>query len=94
MDYRREEQQQAIDTVESIAKFTNRMGFSTESFIVTMAREHRTLQQSFTGICLSWLWHLSQLEENYYDLRNEASVKIAKELLKGKDKYVACLPHI
>jgi len=87
-------EKEAVDAAVSISRFVNRMGFDADMFIRSMSREHRTLQQSFTRICLAWLWHLSQLEDGYYDLRNEASVKTAKELMKGKDKYVACLPSI
>lgn len=88
------EEQRAKEAAEAVAKFTNSMSFKGSLFIEAMAREHRTLQQSFTRICLMWLWHLSQLPEGHYDLRNEASVKIAKKLMEGQDKYVSCLPTI
>lgn len=43
-----------------------------------MTREHRTLQQTFTRVCVEWLLALSKQE--YYDDRNAASVKLAKDL--------------
>ena len=50
--------------------------------IELMARQHRTLQQNFTRFCLSWLRYLASLNENQYDARNEASVKLAKKMVK------------
>lgn len=44
-----------------------------------MAREHRTLQQTFTKLCVDWLKQLAVME--YYDDRNEASVEFAKSLM-------------
>ena len=60
-----------------------------------MSREHRTLQQQMTQVCLLWLKHLTSLEEhNGYDLRNEASVKLAKRLLSEVEDYELQLPLI
>lgn len=48
--------------------------------IQELQREHRTLQQVFTGLCVAWLEDLSKrYEEGNYDLRNEASCKLGKE---------------
>jgi hypothetical protein len=43
---------------------------------------------------VAWLVHLSKLEPEQYDLRNAAAVKLAKELLKGKDKYDLFIPLV
>jgi len=89
------QEREAVEAAESVSRFTNRMGFSGELFVSAMSKQHRTLQQSFTRICLMWLVHLAELPEGWYDLRNEASVKIAKKLMGGEDtKYIHCLPHI
>lgn len=45
----------------------------------SMSKEHRTLQQSFTRLCVEWLKALSTTP--YYDYRNEASVDFAKALM-------------
>lgn len=68
------------EAADEISNFINIMGFDNKKFVAKMACEHRTLQQTFTGICLSWLGHLSTLNENQYDARNEFSVKVAKEI--------------
>lgn len=46
-----------------------------------MSREHRTLQQSFTRLCVEWLKYLSEVGPSLYDDRNEASVRLAHDLL-------------
>ena|ERR1035438_4726519 len=67
-------------------------------FIDGMNNQHRTLQQSFTRLCVDWIEHLASLNGkggDFYDLRNQASVKFAKRLTETvtwqDGKY---LPHI
>ena len=67
-------------------------------FIDGMNNQHRSLQQSFTRLCVDWIEHLASLNgkgSDFYDLRNEASVKFAKRLTETvtwqDGKY---LPHI
>ena len=62
----------------------------TTLFVERMSREHRTLQQTFTRLCIKWLQHLSQTE--HYDLRNEASVEFAKSIKRELDN--AAIPFI
>lgn len=53
------------------------------SFVERMGREHRTLQQGFTRLCVAWLEHLASLNENQYDARNESSVLYAKKVVEA-----------
>ena len=48
------------------------------AFVAQMANDHRSLQQAFTRLCVAWLRTIADAR---YDLRNEASVKLAKEVL-------------
>lgn len=64
-----------------MADYVNSFSHDGREFVEAMSRQHRTLQQSFTGVMLAWLKHLSELEEPYFDDRNKASVEIAKRLL-------------
>ena len=69
----------------------NHFGFddTIKDFTVTMSFEHRTLQQAFTKLCIAWLKHLSERE--HWDLRNESSVTMAKdvmELIQEKNHYL------
>ena len=59
-----------------------------ESMCKEMSNEHRTLQQSFTKLCLQWLEHCAS-DEYRTDGRNEQSQKIAREVLEGfKQKQI------
>jgi hypothetical protein len=68
------------DAVNALSNVVNRGG-SPERFVRYMNREHRTLQQSMTGLMLAWFKHLSALTENQYDARNAASVQVAKKVM-------------
>lgn len=65
-----------------MSSFVNNMGCDAEGFIEAMSREHRTLQQSFTTLCVAWLRTLATYNENQHDLRNEDSVKFAKAVME------------
>lgn len=71
---------EAAELAEKIGNMLNLMGNLDEmkAFIEGMSRQHRTLQQGFTELCLLWFTHLSELGEFQYDLRNEHSVRVAK----------------
>ena len=60
-----------------------------EEMIKGMGNDHRTLQQSFTRMCLEWLERTSQLEGNQIDPRNQASQQTAERLMKGFVKVIA-----
>lgn len=67
-----------------------------EPFIKGMNRQHRTLQQDFTKLCVAWIQHLAKLQDGEFDGRNEASVQLAKRTIEqwAKDKVNPYLPHI
>ena len=78
------------ETVSVMSNFVNGMGADYKEFARLMGNEHRTLQQNFTKLCVAWLKHLSEVE--YYDLRNEGSVKFAQSIKDQLDN--AQLPLI
>ena len=85
----------AEDVVKALSDFVN--CHSTPDFaevIKLMSREHRTLQQQMTQVCVLWLKHLATLDEPGYDLRNEASVRLAKRLLSEVEENNLYLPLI
>ena len=87
----------AAETAEMIAKMLNILGDKEliAEFVGQMANEHRTLQQGFTRLCVTWLEHLAALNENQYDLRNAASVQLARKIVKATgDKYDRFLPLV
>ena len=76
-----EDEKEIRDAVKAVSHLVNAYGSEEEGlFVKEMGREHRTLQQGFTRLCRRWLLHLAALEECRYDLRNEASVELAKKI--------------
>ena len=75
------------EVARAVSKLLNNYN-STERkvFIDEMSRDHRSLQQSFTRLCVDWLRNLAEREEGRFDLRNEASVKLAREVLPILDR--------
>lgn len=72
------------ETVGNITDMVNKFSFDQDAFNQAMSREHRTLQQSFTRLCLEWIKHCAS-EEYRYDLRNQGSHEIAKEIVEKMD---------
>lgn len=72
--------------VETVSTMLNDFGFSAKSFCESMTREHRTLQQSFTRLCIEWLQTCADAEYRY-DGRNEASHTIAVEIAQSYGAY-------
>lgn len=65
-----------------LSNLVNNMTLDYEGICEEMTREHRTLQQQFTTLCLTWLSTVA--EDDYQtDGRNEESKIVAKELLEG-----------
>ena len=79
---------QTKELVQDVTSYVNTFNNKGEEFSQAMSCEHRTLQQSFTKLCLSWLEHCAS-DEYRTDGRNEQSQKIARELLDGfRDKQI------
>ncbi len=67
---------------EEAAEAVNRMinaggGLAQREFIEQMSRDHPTLQQGFTRLCVAWF---RTLAEQQGDERNTASIKLAQAL--------------
>ena len=75
----------AEQVVRVLSDFVNSYTISENEFIGEMSAEHRTIQQSFTKLCLRWIEHCSDV--NYrYDGRNKASHEISKRLIEAFTK--------
>lgn len=68
----------------TIAEMVNSFSFSPTKVAKALTNEHRTLQQNFTRFCIAWLEECASSDYRY-DARNEASHKLAKDLLDGKE---------
>jgi hypothetical protein len=73
---------QTKELVQEITDYVNTFNDKSKEFCEAMSCEHRTLQQSFTKLCLQWIEHCASVEYRT-DGRNEQSQKIARELLEG-----------
>jgi hypothetical protein len=83
----------AKEIVTEMTDFVNT--YSNESrkeFIKEMSNEHRTLQQSFTRLCLEWIEHCASSDYRT-DGRNEATHQTCKLMVEAyKEKQENLLP--
>jgi len=78
-----EEKEKARKVVDDLSRYVNTCDLydMTMAFVDQMVRKHPTLQQNFTRICVAWFLRLSDTEKyRIIDGRNEASVKLAKQV--------------
>jgi hypothetical protein len=69
-----------LEMAGAVEKLVNIMGNGDEieKFTAKMAGNHPTLQQAFMRLCLDFIRAMA--EKTYSDARNEASVRIAKDI--------------
>ncbi len=80
--------QLGIEAAKKVSNVVNYSGgYGNDSFIQEMSNEHRTLQQSFTRLCLQWLEYIASTDR--VDGRNISSKKVAKELHEGFAEVIA-----
>lgn len=89
----KEKGRNAAKQVSDIVNYSSGQG--TNSFLEQMSREHRTLQQSFTRMCLQWLEQVAERKcPQNVDGRNEASQKIAEQMMEGFIKIIAAQNNV
>lgn len=71
---------QTKELVKEVSDYVNTFNDKGQEFCEAMSCEHRTLQQSFTKLCLNWLEHCAS-DEYRTDGRNEQSKVISQALL-------------
>ena len=82
------------ENVQMVSDMLNSFSFDPEGFCKEMTREHRTLQQSFTRLCIHWLCTCAS-DEYQFDGRNEASHEIAKAIIQSQDAdFIGNIPLI
>lgn len=77
----KEPSEQALKVQAEIGRFLNSYSEKGDDFCLAMDREHRTLQQAFTKLCLQWIEHCSK-DEYRTDDRNKASQETSKLLME------------
>ena len=78
---------------EQVAEMLNVFGFDNDGFCDAMCRQHRTLQQNFTRLCIAWLATCAS-DDYRYDGTNEASHEVAKALINSQDADFLGLPFV
>jgi hypothetical protein len=75
------ENNKAQHIAREMSGFVNSYSNRNKEFNLEMAREHRTLQQNFTKLCLQWIEFVAS-DDYRYDLRNEDSHTTCKKMIE------------
>jgi len=70
---------QAEEAANTVLYFVNHFGFDADTFAKTIAREHKTLQQSVMRLFMVTIREMSKVRP---DERNEATVALAKKIME------------
>lgn len=92
---RREREDEARALARSLTGFAN--GCCPEehgAFLDKLRKEHRTLQQGVTRLFVAWLEMLAETKDDRFDLRNEASVILARKFVERLDEGERHLPLV
>ena len=82
------------ENVRKVSDMLNSFSFNPEDFCKEFSKEHRTIQQSLTRLCIHWLCTCAS-DDYRYDLRNEASHVIAKALIESQSPdFLGAIPFI
>ena len=81
------------ELVETVTDAINNLTFHNDRFCNLMARQHRTLQQSFTRLCLEWIWLVASPDYGY-DERNRASYELCRAIMEKVEEAGNGLPLI
>lgn len=85
-------EEQGIAFAEQFSAFVNNMNSDPRRVaIAKLMREHRTIQQNMMRFCMSFIENMAQQQP---DLRNEASVALAKKIMQTTDSQDRALPFI
>ena len=84
-------QERGEEFAQQISSFVNGSSRSAYEYAAKkMVRDHRTLQQNMMGLFMQFV---EQMAQNGTDMRNEASVELAKAIMALPEK-VRILPYI
>ena len=84
--------------VKVLADYVNRFDHDHKEFAEELSRQHRTLQQGATRLFMDWMKSVYDKDIDStgqsHDLRNEATVKLARKMfdtLEANDFYLPCI---
>ena len=81
------EENEAKKVVKQLSDFVNAYDHQGREFVEGVMKEHRTLQQSMFRLFMECIVTWSKLSVEYYDLRNEATVKTSKKIMDALVEY-------
>jgi hypothetical protein len=80
---------------EEISNIINSMALDSKNTGEDLASMHRTLQQNFMRITISFLQKMSEsYEDGHYDLRNQSSCELANKIMNSIKEENLYLSHI
>jgi hypothetical protein len=87
--------QEVMNVVDSLAHLVNSTDTHEKEFADEIMKLHPTLQQSIMECFLSCikLW-ADKYDKGWYDLRNEQTCNLAKEIMTSVNSNLFYLPHI
>ena len=84
--------------VKVLTDFVNRSDQDHKEFAEELGRQHRTLQQGATRLFMDWMKSVydKDIESTgqSYDLRNQATVILARKMFNMLDESDFYLPHV
>ena len=87
-------EERAQKAADDLLHWLNASTHSNKLFCEFMSRDHRTLQQLFTGLCFAWIRHCATDEYGRNtDGRNEASHDKCKRIVEACDD-IMYVPYI
>jgi len=96
-DWEHRDKEAGEDFADVFDKFVNVMGEDRQAYAIKkMTRCHRTLQQSFTRFMVAWFEELATMGESAgtTDLRNEATMRLAKSFVENVPVEDRALPTV
>jgi len=79
------ENNKAQHIAEEMSNFVNSFSSDHQTFVSEMGIKHRTLQQSFTKLCLKWIEFVGS-DDYRHDLRNLDSHETCKRMIQAFKK--------
>jgi hypothetical protein len=74
------ENTKAKNIAREMSYFVNSYSSDHKEFINEMGKDHRTLQQSFTKLCLKWIEFVGS-DDYRHDLRNQDSHEVCQKMI-------------
>jgi len=94
-EMRDQQEKAAKELADKFSRYVNGWSGEIDDVVTILSSDHRTLQQSVTKFCIKWLEDCAKKDKSgYYDLRNEASVKLGKKFMEVTSDMDRAMPFI